>query len=154
MEYSVIKEGDLFFLTDKNGELTENNENGYGLYTKDTRFLSRMELFVDGEKPSLLSSSANRSYFASIRLMKDRKDEGAIEIHRERFIYDGVLYERVSLTNFFPQAVSFNFSLPSTPIFRICSLSGSTEQGKSGRSSERSRVSGPYRSVTKARMTC
>ncbi|ALS20411.1 amylo-alpha-1,6-glucosidase [Paenibacillus naphthalenovorans] len=110
MEYSVIKEGDLFFLTDKNGELTENNEKGYGLYTKDTRFLSRMELFVDGEKPSLLSSSANRSYFASIRLMKDRKDEGAIEIHRERFIYDGVLYERVSLTNFFPQAVSFDFS--------------------------------------------
>ncbi|MBP1154125.1 MULTISPECIES: amylo-alpha-1,6-glucosidase [unclassified Paenibacillus] len=110
MEYRVVKEGDLFFLTDKNGDITENNENGYGLYTKDTRFLSRMEVFLDGEKPSLLSSSADRSYFASIRLMKDKKDEGSIEIHRERFIYDGVLYERMSLTNFFPKTTAFDFS--------------------------------------------
>ncbi|MCZ8512660.1 amylo-alpha-1,6-glucosidase [Paenibacillus filicis] len=110
MDYSVIKEGDLFFLTDKQGDVTGNNDQGHGLYTKDTRFLSRMELFIDGEKPTLLSSAADRSYFASIRLMKDRKDEGAIELHRERFIYGGVLYERVTVTNYFPKAAAFELA--------------------------------------------
>jgi glycogen debranching enzyme len=111
MDYTVIKEGDLFVLTDRHGDITGDDENGHGLYTKDTRFLNRMELWIDGEKPALLSSSADKSYFASIRLMKDQKDQGAIEIHRERFIYAGVLYERVSLTNFFPETAAFEFSM-------------------------------------------
>ncbi len=42
--------------------------------------------------------------------MKAAKDEGAVEIHRERFIYDGVLYERFTLTNYFPGAVNFRFA--------------------------------------------
>ncbi|KIL34206.1 amylo-alpha-1,6-glucosidase [Cohnella kolymensis] len=110
MDYRVIKEGDLFFLTDVNGDINGNDDAGHGLYTKDTRFLSRMELFIDGEKPTLLASNADKSYFASIRLMKVSKDEGAIEILRERYIYDGILYERVSLTNYFPRAVSCDFA--------------------------------------------
>jgi glycogen debranching enzyme len=110
MDYRVIKEGDLFFLTGVNGDIAGNDDAGHGLYTKDTRFLSRMELYVDGEKPTLLASDAEKSYFASIRLMKVRKDEGAVEMVRERFIYDGILYERVSLTNFFPHAAEFDFA--------------------------------------------
>ncbi|GGG04065.1 amylo-alpha-1,6-glucosidase [Paenibacillus abyssi] len=110
MDYRVIKEGDIFLLTEPNGDITENNEAGHGLYTKDTRFLSRLELLIDGEKPSVLSSNADKSYFASIRLMKVRQDEGAIELLRERFIYQGVLYERITLTNFFPDSRTFDFS--------------------------------------------
>lgn len=110
MDYRVIKEGELFFLTDLNGDIAGNDDAGHGLYTKDTRFLSRMELYVDGEKPALLASDADKSHFVSIRLMKVRKDEGAIEIVRERYIYDGILYERVSLTNFFPQSAKFDLS--------------------------------------------
>ncbi|CAH0117977.1 hypothetical protein PAE9249_00442 [Paenibacillus sp. CECT 9249] len=110
MDYSVIKEGDLFLLTDRNGDITGNNEIGHGLYTKDTRFLSRMEVWIDGDKPSLLSSAANQSYVASIRLMKDTKDVGAIEAVRDRFIFGGVLYERIALTSYYPETVSFDFS--------------------------------------------
>lgn len=110
MDYRVIKEGDLFFLTDLNGDINGNDDAGHGLYTKDTRFLSRMELFIDGEKPTLLASKADKSYVATIRLMKVSKDEGAIETVRERFIYKGILYERVSLRNFFPRAVSCDFA--------------------------------------------
>lgn len=111
MDYRVIKEGGLFFLTDLNGDVAGNDEKGHGLYTNDTRFLSRMELYIDGEKPSLLSSEADKSYFAAIRLMKLEKDAGAIEIIRERYIYDGTLYENVSLTNYFPAAVQFDFAV-------------------------------------------
>jgi len=111
MDYQVIKEGDLFFLTDKNGDVTGNNEVGHGLYTKDTRFLSRMEVFINGEKPELLSSTANKSYIASFHLMNVVKDKGAIEVVRERFIYDGVLYEKVKLTNYFTEKTNFDFSI-------------------------------------------
>lgn len=111
MNYSVIKEGDLFFLTDKNGDITANDEIGHGLYTQDTRFLSQMEIFIDDEKPTLLSSVATKSYLASMWLMKEHKDEGAIEIHRDRYIYKGVLYEKFTLTNYFPQNTKFNFSV-------------------------------------------
>ncbi|WP_027091589.1 amylo-alpha-1,6-glucosidase [Cohnella thermotolerans] len=110
MDYRVIKEGDLFFLTDLHGDVTGNDEAGHGLYAQDTRYLSRMELRIDGEKPSLLGSDGSKSYFASIRSMKASKDEGAIEMLRERFIYGGILYERVSLTNYFPRSVRFDFA--------------------------------------------
>ncbi|PAD78233.1 amylo-alpha-1,6-glucosidase [Paenibacillus campinasensis] len=111
MEYRVIKEGDLFFLTGLDGDIAQGNEQGHGLYTKDTRFLSRMEVFVDGQKPSLLSSAGDKSYIASIRLMKEAKDDGAIEVLRERFIYDGVLYERMELTNYFTYDSNIEFAV-------------------------------------------
>ncbi|WP_274361943.1 amylo-alpha-1,6-glucosidase [Paenibacillus thermotolerans] len=102
MDYLVIKEGNLFLLTDPDGDIRPDSDEGHGLYMEDTRFLSKMELRVDGEKPSMLASEADKGYFAAIRMMRERKDEGAIEVLRERFIHAGVLYERVSLTNYFP----------------------------------------------------
>ena len=38
MDYRVIKENDLFLLTDQAGNITENHQYGLGLYMKDTRF--------------------------------------------------------------------------------------------------------------------
>lgn len=111
MDYRVIKEGDVFFLTGLNGDIVLGDDQGHGLYTKDTRFLSRMELFIDGEKPSLLSSTGDKSYVASFRLMKDAKDEGAIEVLRERFIYNGILYERCTLTNYFVNYSNIEFTV-------------------------------------------
>ncbi|UOQ44828.1 amylo-alpha-1,6-glucosidase [Halobacillus salinarum] len=102
MDYSVIKEGDLFFTTEKNGDLHADDK-GYGLYTQDTRFLSTFTVTVNGEKPELLSSRDDQNYTASIRLAATVQDEGATELLRERYIYDGVLYERLSVTNYFLQ---------------------------------------------------
>lgn len=68
-------------------------------------------MFVDGQKPSLLSSAGDKSYIASIRLMKEAKDDGAIEVLRERFIYDGVLYERMELTNYFTYDSNIEFAV-------------------------------------------
>ncbi|GAB6928413.1 amylo-alpha-1,6-glucosidase [Paenibacillus sp. JCM 10914] len=111
MDYRVIKEGDLFFLTGLNGDIVSGDDQGHGLYTKDTRFLSRMEVHIDGEKPSLLSSTGDKSYVASFRLMKEAKDEGVIELHRERFIYNGILYERCTLTNYFITDSNIEFAV-------------------------------------------
>ncbi|WP_054954901.1 amylo-alpha-1,6-glucosidase [Paenibacillus dakarensis] len=111
MDYRVIKEGNYFFLTGLNGDIALSDDQGHGLYTKDTRFLSRMEIFIDGKKPTLLTSAGDKSYFSTFRLIKDTKDEGAIEVVRERFIYNGILYERCTLTNYFMNDSNIEFSV-------------------------------------------
>ncbi|MEJ9217956.1 amylo-alpha-1,6-glucosidase [Paenibacillus glucanolyticus] len=136
MDYRVIKEGNLFFLTGLNGDIVLGDEQGHGLYTKDTRFLSRMELFIDGEKPSLLSSTGDKSYVASFRLMKEAKDEGAVEVHRERFIYSGILYERCTLTNYFVGDSHFEFSVSFDADFQDMFLVRKYRTGEVGRMEE------------------
>lgn len=119
MEYRVIKENDLFLMTDKSGDIPAGHDAGYGLYARDTRFLSGFELRINGQKPVLLSSSAGDNYIADIRLTNPHMEsEGSlilwresVELLRRRFIYDGALYETVIMTNYFPKTVAFELSL-------------------------------------------
>jgi len=119
MDYRVIKENDLFLLTDLSGDIPEGQTEGLGLYAKDTRFLSRMELKINGNKPMVLSSEADQNYISTIILTNPHMEEGdklilwreSIELRRKRFIYEGVLYEAVKASNFSPYACSFDLSI-------------------------------------------
>ncbi|PZE21120.1 amylo-alpha-1,6-glucosidase [Paenibacillus xerothermodurans] len=119
MDYRVIKENDLFLLTDSKGNIPADHPYGLGLYTKDTRFLSRMDLRINGIEPILLSSDAAENYMAKIVLTNAHMElEGelvlwreSIEIERTRFIYDDVLYESVQMTNYYPKPVQFEMSI-------------------------------------------
>ncbi|SEN31380.1 amylo-alpha-1,6-glucosidase [Lihuaxuella thermophila] len=107
MNYRVIKEDDLFLLTDPTGNIRENDEQVLGLFTKDTRFLSRFEVAVENLDIILLSSHAAENYIGTIRLTNKEKIENgevkvwreSIAIDRKRFIADRVLYETVSFRN-------------------------------------------------------
>ena len=113
----MIKENQLFLITDKDGNISP--ESGNGLYTSDTRFLSRFEIEINGQKPILLSSSADENYIAVIRLTNPHMErEGelilwreSVEIERKRFIYEGSLYETFRLTSYFPKPIRFDFSV-------------------------------------------
>ncbi|WP_139489776.1 amylo-alpha-1,6-glucosidase [Brevibacillus dissolubilis] len=115
MDYRVIKEDDLFLLTDKQGDIPAADEYGLGLYSKDTRFLSRFELLIHDVKPVLLSSSAEENDLATIRLtnppIEGRLWRESVEIKRQRLIYEGGLYETITLTNFYPKAVTLELSV-------------------------------------------
>ncbi|WP_025720689.1 amylo-alpha-1,6-glucosidase [Paenibacillus sp. 1-18] len=119
MEYRVIKENDLFLLTDTKGNIPEDHPYGLGLYTKDTRFLSRLDLKINGQEPVLLSSDAAENYMATILLTNVQTEiDGKLELWREsvevkrtRYIYDGVLYERIQLTNYYPKQIAFELSV-------------------------------------------
>ncbi|KKI93162.1 amylo-alpha-1,6-glucosidase [Bacillus sp. SA1-12] len=119
MNYRVIKENDLFLLTDTKGNIPENHPYGLGLYTKDTRFLSKLDLRINGEEPILLSSDATENYMATILLTNPHMEKDgelilwreSVEIKRERFIYDGVFYETIKVKNYFPKAVTFDVSI-------------------------------------------
>ncbi|WP_424768473.1 glycogen debranching N-terminal domain-containing protein [Paenibacillus sp. sgz302251] len=119
MDYRVIKENDLFLMTDRNGDIPEGDVSGQGLYTKDTRFISRMEIRINGQKPILLSSAADENYISTIRLTNPHMEEKgelilwreSVEVERTRFIYDGALYETFKLTSYYPKAIKFDFSV-------------------------------------------
>jgi glycogen debranching enzyme len=119
MDYRVIKENDLFLLTDEKGNIPENHYYGLGLYTKDTRFLSKWDLRINGKEPVLLSSDASENYMAKILLTNPHIEEAgktllwreSVEIERTRFIYNDVLYETIKLKNYYPKRVTFDLSL-------------------------------------------
>ncbi|WP_062351466.1 glycogen debranching N-terminal domain-containing protein [Bacillus kwashiorkori] len=111
MDYNVIKDGDIFLLTEITGDIDESTSDSYGLFMKDTRFLSKLVLTIDGTKPVLLSSSNPKSYKAVFHSMVDEKDKGTLEIKRERFIFNGVLYERISFINHFLTAKQHDITL-------------------------------------------
>ena len=58
-EQLVLKEGDVFLLTDQTGDVVGNT--GFGLYYHDTRYLSLYSFKVNGNSPSLLNFSARRT---------------------------------------------------------------------------------------------
>ncbi|OAS82454.1 MULTISPECIES: amylo-alpha-1,6-glucosidase [Metabacillus] len=119
MDYRVIKENDLFLLTDDKGNIPENHSYGLGLYTKDTRFLSKLDLRINGEEPILLSSDADENYMAKILLTNPHMEKDcqlilwreSVEIERTRFIYGDVLYETVKVKNYYPKPVEFKLSI-------------------------------------------
>lgn len=125
MNYRVLKENDLFLLTNLAGDVTpeqtagEEQLTGYGLYRSDTRFLSRMELLVNGRRPIVLASEADQNYAATVVLTNPHMEEDgklilwreSVELRRERFIYGDVLYETVRMTNFSPQPLDFELAI-------------------------------------------
>ncbi len=119
MEYRVLKDNELFLLTDQKGDIPLNHKYGLGLYKKDTRFLSEMKLTINGEEPILLKSEPGETYESTMLLTNPHieKDEEielwreSIEIKRHRFIHSDVLYDRITLRNYNPKKVKFTVEL-------------------------------------------
>ncbi|HVC35504.1 MAG TPA: glycogen debranching N-terminal domain-containing protein [Chloroflexota bacterium] len=107
-ETIVIKEEDLFLLTDLNGNVPRGNVNGLGLYHQDTRFLSAYELVLEGIPPTYLLSTGEMR-FAEIQELTNpdlRLPNGVVipkeslTIHRERVISKEAVDEVLTITNF------------------------------------------------------
>ncbi len=115
----TLKDDDIFLVTDTLGNvpgcLPGEDNNTLGLFCQDTRFLSRLELQVEGELPILLSSNARRGFAVSALCANpylEEKGIGAetIGIQREIAI-NGGLFEELTITNYRTSPVSFELSL-------------------------------------------
>lgn len=114
MDYHLIKEGDLFLLTDQAGNIIKNEDIQYGLYAKDTRFLSSYELFINNIKPLVLSSgdeedSINKIYLTNANFEKSESEE--VLIKREQIIFNGNVYDRILIKNYFSQLLALKLTL-------------------------------------------
>ncbi|HEX6923201.1 MAG TPA: amylo-alpha-1,6-glucosidase [Bacillales bacterium] len=140
MDYRVIKENDLFLLTDEIGNIREDHNYGLGLYTKDTRFLNKFDLKINDQEPILLSSEADENYLSTILLTNPHiENDGvvelwreSIEVKRQRFIFKGILYETIILKNYNPKPASFKLSMHVDADFSDMFIVRGFQNGKTG----------------------
>jgi glycogen debranching enzyme len=88
----VIKDGELFFLCDRNGDVPFVESNGLGLYYHDCRYLDGYELRLDGVAADCLASVAGAGSSATFELTnRDAQTAGDHLLEKERI---GIKWER------------------------------------------------------------
>jgi glycogen debranching enzyme len=112
----VIKEGESFALFDVHGNVYQIPTGSHGIYHNGTRFLSRMELEINGQKPLLLSGfprEDNQMIIVDLTnpdLQMDNQEavlRGTIYISRSKFLWQGAYHEKIRFLNFGLEPVVF-----------------------------------------------
>lgn len=67
MDRLVLKENLVFMVSREDGDVQANNQDGFGMYYKDTRYLSVLELSINGYNPALLTSSGEFNFMGNIQ---------------------------------------------------------------------------------------
>ncbi len=93
-----VVEGATFLISDLRGDVLPGG--AHGLFHRDTRFLSRLELTVAGRKPEILAARTVDPYSARfvLRLPWDGPGESPLVTIRNRFVGNG-LHEDVEIAN-------------------------------------------------------
>jgi glycogen debranching enzyme len=102
-----ILEGATFCISDQLGDFRADVE---GLYSDDMRFLSKLNLTVNGKRPLLLSSD-RIEYFSAAFFMRNPLvgglEQDSLSIRRERFVGDG-MQDSIAVVNESMQPVEFD----------------------------------------------
>lgn len=72
----VIKQDDLFLLCEPSGEIPLGNQDGFGLYCNDCRFLNGYELRIDGTRANVLAYGAERGSSARFEMTNEKLERG------------------------------------------------------------------------------
>jgi glycogen debranching enzyme len=105
-----LKFADAFAVLDSYGDVGTLTGTAEGLFYRDTRFLSRFELRLEGRRPLLLSSAVHEDKAAlsveltnpDLQLAQDRLLRDTIFLDRTKFLWQAVCYERVKIRNYAP----------------------------------------------------
>jgi glycogen debranching enzyme len=115
----VLKEGGTFLVGDASGDIT--GEHGSGLYERDTRYLSRFILTVNGHRPVVGTSTRPGPAVVSMRasLVRERHNRGAgcIRVHRSAVV-NNALHVSLTLRNPLPAARRVRVTLTMAADFR------------------------------------
>ena len=113
----TIKEDDLFMITDTlgniSGSLKHDQNTNLGLFCRDSRFLSRLELQIEGCSPIRLSSNADKGFAISVLCANPELPDISAEtvgIQRD-MVLNGGLFEDIEITNYNTHPISFSLSL-------------------------------------------
>ena len=122
-EALVIKDGNVFFLSERDGNVPLMPGHGFGLYYNDCRFLNGYELTVGGRKAEVLVRNAERDFMATLGLFNpdlhfEERDlaKHSVEIRWER-IASGehcALFDSITLQNLTGQTIRFPIALKFT----------------------------------------
>jgi len=114
----TIKDDDVFLVTDTLGNisgcLVDERTASMGLFCRDTRFLSRLELQIEGHSPVLLSSTADKGFLLSVLCtnptIEDRLKADTLGIRRE-IVINGALFEELEVSNYSTSPVRVEMSI-------------------------------------------
>ncbi|MBE9128331.1 MULTISPECIES: amylo-alpha-1,6-glucosidase [unclassified Coleofasciculus] len=114
----TLKDNDLFLITDTlgniNGSLEQDRQGRMGLFCHDTRFLSRLEIQIEGHSPILLNSNAGKGFAISVLCANPRIENHinaeTIGVQRD-IVLNGALFEEIQITNYNTTPVKFEFTL-------------------------------------------
>jgi glycogen debranching enzyme len=111
----TLIDGKTFLATSVAGDITPPGAPDVGFFHQDTRFLSELELRIDGHRSVVLSSNTEKTFAAQIELttgnitLRDSFDlpENTIHIRREQLLHGDVLFDRFTFENFNLKSVDF-----------------------------------------------
>ena len=116
----TLKQGNTFAVCDSHGDVGASAGGPDGVFNNDTRFLSRLELLINGMQPLLLGSSI-RDDNISLSVDLTNADiyragvivlpRDTIHIVRTTYIWGDVAHQRIHVANHGEQPVSFTISL-------------------------------------------
>lgn len=125
IETITLKDDQMFLVSDRTGQI-KNGLEGHGLYFEDTRYLSNLELTVNGQAPQALNCNADYNIAATFHLSSpyfsqlQTRDSSiaqaqtavahAVSIIRKRQVRNGLL-EELKFTNFHQEPLVIEFSL-------------------------------------------
>lgn len=131
----TLKYGDTFVVIDDHGDIGASAGGSDGLFHEDTRYLSRLELLINGMQPLLLGSNlrddnavlsvdlTNPDIFFGKHLILEKD---TLHIERSVFVWGDAAYQRLGLRNYGPRAVnltlSFTFDSDFADIFEVRGL--------------------------------
>jgi glycogen debranching enzyme len=116
----TLKYGDTFVVLDSRGDIAVAPGGSAGLFHLDTRYLSRLELLVNGMHPLLLGSNlrddnsafsvdlTNHDLVSGERILLERD---IVHILRTIFVWQGTAYQRLGVRNYGDGAVDFQIAI-------------------------------------------
>ena len=132
----VLKDRDLFFLSEEDGAVPLKGDHGLGLYYHDCRYLSGYEFKLGAARPTMLVCTAASGFGATLELSNPdlrinnryliRKDEIGIQLERLLDNDQPALRDVFTLRNYGPDDVEFpiHFVVGSSfePLFAVRGL--------------------------------
>jgi glycogen debranching enzyme len=128
----VLKQGESFGIFDSLGDIHQVGTGTQGIYHNGTRFVSRMELNIDGSRPLLLSASPREDNQVLVvdltnpnLQLEDEEPlkQDTIHIQRLKFLWQSKYHEKLNLLNYGQETASFeleiHFQADYTDIFEI-----------------------------------
>jgi glycogen debranching enzyme len=116
----TLKHNDTFAVFDSHGDIGATTGGSDGLFDRDTRYVSHLELLIDGTQPLLLGSSirddnlnlhvdlTNPDIYVDERIVLPKD---TIHIARAIYLHEGALHERIAVSNHGAQPVAITLSL-------------------------------------------
>ncbi len=140
IEILALVRGKTFFTANYKGNLMPPGAPHIGLFCDDTRYLSQLDLRINGHPPVPLSFSTEGAYAARIELTVKGTVETAgldlpvntIYVHREQLLESDILYDVIHLENFYQEhaklLIEIDYDADFMDIFQVRGIL----RGKSG----------------------